>query len=121
MFDNLDEIITDLCIKYNNIDVCIIGDLNARKGNASDVLEMSQNEIELIDEYVPHENMNIPGNRVSFDNTVNNYDTRLLTLCKSLYMFILFAHLICSQQLLILKWTILILCSLMYIMLYASL
>ena len=23
MFDNLEEIITDLCIKYNNIDVCI--------------------------------------------------------------------------------------------------
>ena len=34
MFDNLEEIITDLRIKYNNIDVCIIGDLNARKGNA---------------------------------------------------------------------------------------
>ena len=45
MFDNLEEIITDLRIKYNNIDVCIMGDLNARTGNASDVLEMSQDEI----------------------------------------------------------------------------
>ena len=49
---------------------------------------MGQDEIELIDEYISLENMNIPGNRVSFDNTVNNYGTRLLTLCKSLYMFI---------------------------------
>ena len=49
---------------------------------------MSQDEIELIDEYVPLENMNIPENRVSFDNTVNNYGTGLLTLCKSLNMFI---------------------------------
>ena len=89
MFDNLEEIITDLRIKYNNIDVCIMGNLNARTGNASDVLEMSQDEIELIDGYVPLENINIPGNRVSFDNTVNSYGTRLLTLCKSLYMFIL--------------------------------
>ena len=88
MFDNMDEIITDLRIKYNNIDVCIMGDLNARTGNASDVLEMGQDEIELIDGYVPLENINILENRVSFDNTVNNYGTRLLTLCKSLYMFI---------------------------------
>ena len=78
MFDNLEEIITDLRIKYNNIDVCIIGDLNARAGNASDVLEMSQDEIELIDRYVPLENINILGNRVSFDNTVNIYGSRLL-------------------------------------------
>ena len=88
MFDNLEEIITDLRIKYNNIDVCIIGDLNARTGNASDVLEMGQDEVELIDEYVSLDNMNIPENRISFDNIVNNYGTRLLTLCKSLYMFI---------------------------------
>ena len=65
-----------------------MGDLNARTGNASNVLEMSQDEMELIDGYVPLENINIPGNRVSFDNTVNNYGTRLLTLCKSLYMSI---------------------------------
>ena len=54
-------------------------------------LEMSQYEIELIDGCVPLENINTPGNRVSFDNTVNNYGTRLITLsclCKSLYMFI---------------------------------
>ena len=50
MFDNLEEIITVLRIKYNNIDVCIIGGLNARTGNASDVLEMGQDEVELIDE-----------------------------------------------------------------------
>ena len=84
MFDNLEEIITDLRIKYNNIDLCIMADLNARTGDTSDVLEMSQNEMELIDGYVPLENINIPGNRVSFDNTVNNYGTRLLSLCKSL-------------------------------------
>ena len=48
---------------------------------------MGQDEIELI-EYVSLDNMNIPENRVSFDNTVNNYGTRLLPLCKSLYMFI---------------------------------
>ena len=64
MFDNLEEIITDLRIKYNNIDVSIIGDLNARTGNASDVLEMSQDEVELLDEYVSLDNMNIPENRV---------------------------------------------------------
>ena len=84
MFDNLDEIITDLRIKYNNIDVCIMGDLNARTGNASDVLEMSQDEIELIDGYVPLENINILGNRVSFDNTVNNYGTSYV-FCKWSY------------------------------------
>ena len=88
MFDDLEIIMTDLRIKYNNIDVCIIGDLNARTGNASDVLEMGQDEVELIDEYVSLDTMNIPENRVSFDNIVNNYGTRLLTLCKSLYMFI---------------------------------
>ena len=44
---------------------------------------MGQDEIELI-EYVSLDNMNIPENRVSFDNIVNNYGTRLLTLCKSL-------------------------------------
>ena len=53
MFDNLEEIITYLRIKYNDIDVGIMGDLNATTGNASDVLGMSQDEIELIDEYVP--------------------------------------------------------------------
>ena len=65
-----------------------MGDLHARTGNAINVLEMGQEEIELIDKYVSYENMNIPEKRVSFDNTVNNYGTRLLTLCKSLYMFI---------------------------------
>ena len=45
---------------------------------------MDQDEIELIDEYVSLDNMNIPENRVSFDNIVNNYGTRLITLCKSL-------------------------------------
>ena len=49
---------------------------------------MSQDAIELINEYVSLENVNIPENRVSFDNTVNNYDTRLLTLCKSLYIYV---------------------------------
>ena len=44
--------------------------------------------MKLIDEYVSFDNMNIPENRVSFDNIVNNYGTKLLTLCKSLYMFI---------------------------------
>ena len=42
MFGNLEEIITDLRIEYNNIDVCIIGDLNARTGNASDVLKWAK-------------------------------------------------------------------------------
>ena len=84
MFDNLEGIITNLRIKYNIIDVCIISDLNARTGNASDVLEMGQDEIELIDEYVSLDNTNIPEKRVSFDNIVNNYGTRLSTLCKSL-------------------------------------
>ena len=37
-----------------------------RTSKASDVLKMSQDKIELIDEYVPLESINIPGNRVSF-------------------------------------------------------
>ena len=55
---------------------------------SSEATKMGQDKIELIDEYVSLDNMNIPENRVSFDNIVNNYGTRLLTLCKSLYMFI---------------------------------
>ena len=68
--------------------ICIAGDLNARTANLKDYLEVSDHENEYLCNEMSLNSCDIQQSGNNVDKFVNNYGNRLLTLCKTLEVFI---------------------------------
>ena len=88
IFDDIEDNFIDLKSKNEDFDICIAGDLNARAANLKDYLEVSDHENEYLCNEMSLNSCDIQQSRNSVDKIVNNYGNRLLTLCKTLEVFI---------------------------------
>ena len=68
--------------------ICIAGDRNARTATSKDYLEVSDHENEYLCNEMSLNSCDIQQSRNIVDKVVNNYGNRLLTLCKTLEVFI---------------------------------
>ena len=88
IFDNIEDNFIDLKSKNEDFDICIACDLNARTANLKDYLEVSDHENEYLCNEMSLNSCDIQQSRNNDDKVVNSYGNRLLTLCKTLEIFI---------------------------------
>ena len=88
IFDDIEDNFIDLKFKNEDFDICIAGDLNARTAILNDYLEVSDHENEYLCNEMSLNSCDIQQSRNNDDKVVNNYGNRLLTLFKTLEIFI---------------------------------
>ena len=90
MFDNLESDILELS-QSKNTQICLLGDVNARTGNQSDLVNYDENIEQFLHSDDPNDelakisigDLGFPTERHNSDTQSNNYGKRLLEVCKS--------------------------------------